>query len=93
MEKVLELLLSLQWKDEVITLTEEQVELLTCLEIKPRKISRVEAEDKVTINTPELSLSSCPLCDADIVDSVVEHMNREHERTVTHIDFGIIIPI
>ena len=88
-EQVLELLLSLQWKDKVITLTEEQVELLICLDIKPGEISRVEAEDKVKINTPELSVSSCPTCDADIVDSVGEHMNREHERTFSHIDFGM----
>ena len=89
-EKVLELLLSLQWKDKVITLTEEQVELLTCLDIQPGEISRVEAEDKVTINTPELSLSSCPLCDADIVDSVEEHINREHECTGTNTKNSII---
>ena len=89
-EQVLELLLSLQWKDEVITLTEEQVELLTCLDIKPGGISRVEAEDKITINTPELSLSSCPLWDADFVDSVEEHMDKEHECTGTNTKDAIL---
>ena len=77
-QQVLELLLSLQWKDKVITLTEEQVELLTCLDIKPGEISRVEAEDKVTINTLERHIIPITI---DIMQSIKENISESKVRT------------